>query len=78
MNENGEYTNIVVKVEDDIPENSCGSLLNNLKVINCQINNSIVKHNEYKDGEIKLQPMTQLKIVIQSGPVENWTAAMVQ
>ena len=34
MNENGEYTNIVIKLEDDLPENSCGSLLNNLKVIN--------------------------------------------
>ena len=36
MNENGEYTNIVIKVEDDIPENSCASLLDNLKVTNKQ------------------------------------------
>ena len=34
LNKNGEYTNIVLKVEDDIPEESCASLLNNLKVSN--------------------------------------------
>ena len=32
LNENGEYTNIVIKVEEDVPEQSCARLLNNLKV----------------------------------------------
>ena len=44
LTENGEYTNIVIKVEKDIPEQSCASLLNNLKVGACHNNNnSVVK-----------------------------------
>ena len=32
LNENGEYTNIVVKIERDVPETGCAVLLSNLKV----------------------------------------------
>ena len=49
LNENGEYTNIVIKVEDDIPENSCESLLNNLKVTN--------KHNKNKQTRVPVLTM---------------------
>lgn len=31
LNENGEYTNIVIKIEDYVPEDACEELLNNLK-----------------------------------------------
>ena len=32
LNEDGEYTQITVKIDDDIPDDDCETLLDNLKV----------------------------------------------
>ena len=32
LNENGEYSQITVKIDDDVPDDNCEELLDNLKV----------------------------------------------
>ena len=34
LNGNGEYVEITVKIEDDVPDDDCNELLDNLKVSN--------------------------------------------
>ena len=36
LQENGEYTGIVIQVEEEAPEQSCRTLLHNLQVTNSQ------------------------------------------